>query len=173
METQSTMKSSSKRRSHLWQRVIPSLRKLADEHFGQLGDAQIRHGLVLASLRLLMSLWMRGSATGLSLLTGFFFGFGTVSCAILIRLCMMMLGSADDPSSFTLFSPNMVVVTELLRKPWIPIFVGVDVDEEFEAGISVAEDVFIVFFVDDRGGGFVWGDGCGRLCIVPQNFLIL
>jgi len=150
---------------------MPSLRKLADEQEGQLGDAQIRQGLVLTSLRLLMSFWMRGSATGLSLLTGFFLGDGIVSFMPLMRLCIMILGSAEDPSSFTLFSPNMVVVTELLRSPWNPIFVGVDVDELRAAGFVPAEELIV--FVADGGGGFSWTVGCGRLCIDPHNFLIL
>jgi len=59
---------------------------------------------------------MRGSAMGLSLLTGIGLG-ESVLVRPLIRLFMMIFGSAEDPSCFTLFSPNMVVVTELLRRP--------------------------------------------------------
>lgn len=62
---------------------------------------------------------MRGSAMGLSLLTGAGLG-ESVFDRPPMRLCMMTLGSADDPSSFTLFSPNIVVVTELLRRPRNP-----------------------------------------------------
>mmetsp|Transcript_72 Transcript_72/g.176 ORF Transcript_72/g.176 Transcript_72/m.176 type:complete len:493 (-) Transcript_72:401-1879(-) len=177
-ETQSTMKSSSKSLSQSRQTVMPSFRKLGDAQDGQVGDAQIRQGLVLACSRLLRSLWMRGSAMGLSLFTGA----GLEYSGSTMRFCMMTFGSADDPSSLTLFSPNMVVVTELFKMSWIPIIVGADVDFvsadvggalesafRLESSPSAALDVFVA----EGGGDFIWGDGCGKVCTDPHNLLNL
>lgn len=97
---------------------MPSFRKLEEECEGQLGAAQIRQGLVLAWVRLSISFWMRGSAIGLS----FFAGVRLVDCMLAWLLVIpftRMLGSAVDPFSFTWLSPNMLVVTELFKRPRI------------------------------------------------------
>lgn len=115
----------------------------------------------------------------------------------LIRLCMMILGSANDPSSFTLLSPNMLVLTELSRRPRIRgKLCVVRVAEAEESAISVVADdeaeatcVDVVFELDDLSDApptgatavlVVWDDGdvfattgCGKLCSDPHNFLIL
>jgi len=109
---------------------------------------------------------MRGSAMGLSLLTGAGLG-ETVVDRPPMRLCIMTLGSADDPSSFTLFSPNIVVVTGLLRiRPRNP---GnfCDTDEAEEAVVAVEAAILVVLMETASVDGAGWG----KLCIDPHNFL--
>lgn len=95
---------------------MPSFRKLVDEQEAQLGDAQIRQGLVLAWVRLLMSLWMRGRAMGLSLFGGTFLQTTDSPWLPVMRLFKITFGSADEPSSLTFVSPNIVLVTGLAMK---------------------------------------------------------
>jgi len=140
---------------------------------------------------------MRGSAMGLSLFTGAGLGGEFVVDRPLIRLRMMTLGSAIDPSSFTLLSPNMLVVIELSRSPRIlgKLCAVRAAEAEGCAAFVVADDeagatrVDVVFELEELSDApptdstevlAVWDDvdafettGCGKLCSDPHNFLIL
>jgi len=68
---------------------------------------------------------MRGKAIGLPSLWGCLLGaaFLTVVKLPPMRLFIITLGSAEEPSSLTLFSPNIVALTRLFRrlpKPRLP-----------------------------------------------------
>ena len=118
---------------------MPSFRKLVDEQEAQLGDAQIRQGLVLAWVRLLMSLWMRGRAMGLSLFGGIFLQTTDSPWLLVMRLFKITFGSADEPSSLTLVSPNIVLVTGLAIKLRNPM--------DIRFGVAAAAAVFELFCV--------------------------
>jgi len=123
---------------------------------------------------------MRGSAMGLLLLTGTGFG-ETVVDRPPMRLCIMTLGSADDPSSFTLFSPNIVVVTALLRiRPRNRgNFCATDDEEEAVAAAEPAILVLVLVETASVDGEFgfefeLWffgAAGWGKLCNDPHNLL--
>lgn len=121
---------------------------------------------------------MRGSAMGLLLLTGTGLG-ETVVDRPPMRLCIMTLGSADDPSSFTLFSPNIVVVTALLRiRPRNPgNFCATDDEEEAVAAADAAILVLVLVETASVDGEFEFelcffgAAGWGKLCNDVHNFL--
>ena len=102
---------------------------------------------------------MRGSAIGLSLLIGVELEERLLVWLLLMLLFMITLGSAD-PSSFvvTWYSPNILVVTELLRRPRIlgKLFDDDEIEEEdavevvvvtMDAGAAGVEGVleFVLF----------------------------
>jgi hypothetical protein len=125
---------------------------------------------------------MPGSAMGLSLLIGTGLQESVFSrLPPLIRLFIITFGSADDPSSLTLFSPKMVWVTELLRMPLIPA----DTTEESGVAIVFLEDGDVdTASVDDilesevslalGGEEDICGDaGWGKFRMDPHNLPIL
>lgn len=121
---------------------------------------------------------MRGSAMGLLLFGGTRLEEEGVLARLilLIRLFKMTFGSATDPSSFTLVSPNMVFVTELFNELFInprnPMAAELaapatfnDADDKVEGSSIVVESDVVL--ADPLGAA-----GCGILCIDPHIFFI-